>query len=97
MEEIVAVGLPPAILMKPNLAEAVEVAPNNKSMVVLPGYKAPEEEFQKLPPLAVGRIPETSAVKSTLEKVGAEVPFPCKSVLAAPWAVCANNPPVPFM
>ena len=97
LEEMVAVGFPPAIFRKPNFAEAVEVPPIKRSIVLFPGYRAPKAEFQKLPPLAVGRIPDTSAARSTLEKVGAELPFPCKSVLAAPWAVWANNPPVPLV
>ena len=36
LPEILAVGFPPAILIKANLAEAVEVPPNNRSKVVFP-------------------------------------------------------------
>jgi hypothetical protein len=39
--EIVAVGVPLAILIKPNLADEVPVPPSKKSIVVLPGYNAP--------------------------------------------------------
>ena len=35
--EMVAVGDPPATLMKPNLADVVEVAPMRRSIVELPG------------------------------------------------------------
>ena len=57
-------------------AEEVVVPPMIKSKVVLPGYSAPSEELKKLPPFAVGRIPETSEPNATAENVGADDPFP---------------------
>jgi hypothetical protein len=41
LPEIVAVGVPPAILIKPNFAEEVDVPPINKSSVELPEYIVP--------------------------------------------------------
>jgi hypothetical protein len=38
---IEAVGVPPATLMKANLAEAVEVPPTNRSTVAFLGLSAP--------------------------------------------------------
>jgi hypothetical protein len=43
----VAIGVPAAIPVTANLAEVVETPPIRRSMVELPGYNAPEEEFQK--------------------------------------------------
>jgi len=39
--EIVAVGVPLAILIKPNFADEVPVPPSKKSIVEFPGYNAP--------------------------------------------------------
>jgi len=45
--DMVATGVPAAIPVMANLAEVVETPPIRRSMVELPGYNAPEEEFQK--------------------------------------------------
>jgi len=42
--EMVAVGLPEATLMKPNLADAVVTPPTKRSSVVFTGTNAPREE-----------------------------------------------------
>ena len=62
---MVAVGVPPAILISPNLAEVVLVAPSKISSVILNGDKAPEFLCQKLivPADATHeRVPEPSVV-----------------------------------
>jgi hypothetical protein len=43
-----------------------------------------------VPPLATGRVPETSAVRLTAPKVGAPEALPCKTVVDVPALVVAN-------
>ena len=65
----VAVGVLLPIPVTAKRAELVPVPPIRRSMVEFPGYNAPRFEFQKLPPLLVGRIPVTSVdAKSTAEE-----------------------------
>src|SRR3989338_8065032 len=72
--ETEAVGVPLFMFKTANFAEAEVVPPTNRSRVELPGYKAPRDEFHQDPPLAVGRIPDTSAVRETAENVGVVPP-----------------------
>jgi hypothetical protein len=43
-----------------------------------------------VPPLATGRMPETSAVRLTAPNVGAPEALPCKTVVDVPALVVAN-------
>jgi len=74
--EAEAVGLPPATLVKANFAEVVAVDPSKRSSVVFRSKIVPLLVFSLNgdPPLATGRIPETSVVKLTAEKVGVVPP-----------------------
>lgn len=38
-----------------------------------------------VPPLAIGKVPDTSAVKLTADHEGLPDAFPCKSVVVVPW------------
>lgn len=50
-----------------------------------------------VPPFPIGSIPDTSVVRATALKEGAEVPLPCSTVPAAPCPVCAITPPEPLV
>jgi hypothetical protein len=50
-----------------------------------------------VPPLADGRMPETSVVRSTALKLGAPIALPCSTVTAVPSdpRVAGETPPPP--
>ena len=62
-------------------------------LVVIPAVvtiPAPASVLEPVPPFAVGNMPDTSAVKSTADHVGAPPVFPCRTVFDAPAAVALS-------
>jgi len=65
LADIVAVGVPLLILVTANLEEDVADEPSRKSCEVFLSYIAPNPCSNGEPPFTTGRIPVTSAVRST--------------------------------
>jgi len=62
----------------------------NVCAVLIRAIFAPAKVDAPVPPLAIGSIPDTSAVKDTAPNVGAPDAFPCKTVVVVPAAVVAK-------